>query len=43
MHGINKGNYPSLFNMFLFLFYLNTQTVFVVTKCVVMSRELNAG
>jgi len=36
-------NYPLLFNMFLFLFYINTQTVFVATKCMVMSHEQNAG
>ena len=32
-------NYPLLFNMFLFLLYINIQTVFVATKCMVMSHE----
>jgi len=29
--------------MFLFLFYINTRTEFVVTKCMVMSHEQNGG
>ena len=36
-------NYPLLFNMFLFLLHINIQTVFVATKCMVMSHEQNAG
>jgi hypothetical protein len=35
--------YLLLFNMFLFLLYINIQTVFIATKWMVMSHEQNAG